>query len=111
MPDVQPEGTPNCFYPLPGKTCELTDLVIARRSDMPAKATRSHCARTQNGPISSAEGMQEWMTRATSKHSHNADTHIQEFYNSKEVVQLATEFLREDLERFGYPKMRWNNGQ
>ena len=100
---VQPD-TPDCFYPLPNKTCDLTDLIIAHHSEFLA-VTRANRAHKQH------DLKQSFLESATSKHSHSADKHIQEFYNTKEVLELATEYLHEDLEQFGYPEMAWNDEQ
>eukprot|EP00873_Tetraselmis_striata_P015174 jgi/Tetstr1/435438/TSEL_024344.t1 len=105
-----PEGTPPCFYPLPGKTCDLTDLIIEHHSAS-VEALREYGAHSPRASIPSREEKPAWMTAATSHHAHNADAQVMAYYNNEEVVKLATEFLREDLERFGYRKMRWNEDQ
>uniref|UniRef100_A0A7S1X3R6 Uncharacterized protein n=1 Tax=Tetraselmis chuii TaxID=63592 RepID=A0A7S1X3R6_9CHLO len=106
-PDL-PRGTPDCFYPLPGKSCDLTDLIIEHHSEFAADVRPPLSGgqaghRTNSLPGGSTQ--QAWMVSATSSHAHSADTHMQAFYNTQDVVDLATEFLRADLERFGYPEM------
>jgi len=104
-----PEGTPDCFFPLPGKSCELTDLVIAHHSES-AAANHARGAHSKHSLLPGGAAQQAWMTAKTSKHAHNADTQLQKYYNTMEVVELATEFVKEDLEQFGYPEMRWTAG-
>ena len=108
---IQP-NTADCFYPLPDKTCELTDLIIEHHSEFLA-ATRKYHAHMKHGSASNFEheSRQTFLESATTKHSHSADKHIQEYYNTKEVLELATEYLREDLEQFEYAEMSWNEQQ
>ena len=108
---IQP-NTPDCFYPLPDKTCELTDLIIEHHIEF-FPVTRTHHAHMKHVSASNFEheSKQAFLESATSEHSHSAEKHIQEFYNTKEVLELATEYLREDLEQFEYPEMSWNEQQ
>lgn len=106
-----PEDTPDCFYPLPGKSCEMTDLIIehhseykAGESESPFGSGEAH-SHGKDGPLPGGSTQQAWMTSATTKHAHGADTHMQEFYSSQYVVKMATDFLRNDLERFDYPEL------
>jgi hypothetical protein len=50
-------------------------------------------------------GAQAWMNAQNSEHSRGADLRLLEYYNTQEVVDLATQFLHADLKAFEYPEM------
>eukprot|EP00951_Prasinocladus_malaysianus_P021520 scaffold178069_cov35-Prasinocladus_malaysianus.AAC.1 len=52
-------------------------------------------------------GKPTWMTDQNSMHAHGADSSVAELY-TREAAELAESFLSEDLERWGYAKMEFD---
>eukprot|EP00193_Tetraselmis_chui_P005677 CAMPEP_0177762688 /NCGR_PEP_ID=MMETSP0491_2-20121128/6477_1 /TAXON_ID=63592 /ORGANISM="Tetraselmis chuii, Strain PLY429" /LENGTH=181 /DNA_ID=CAMNT_0019278757 /DNA_START=687 /DNA_END=1232 /DNA_ORIENTATION=- len=108
-PGAAPD-TPDCFYPLPGTTCAETTRLLHNRSPRSRMLGSLHLSALHHhdDPLYSHHGhggAQAWMNAQNSEHSRGADLRLLEYYNTQEVVDLATQFLHADLKAFEYPEM------
>lgn len=92
----QAPGTPECFYTLPGTTCEETSAIIKQGSAAAGAAARA---------ASSPDAM-PWLATANTEHAQSAELHVAKYYSTQEVIDMAAEYLKGDLEVLGYPKLK-----
>eukprot|EP00873_Tetraselmis_striata_P045662 jgi/Tetstr1/465926/TSEL_010540.t1 len=98
-------GVPECFMELPGLTCKETDEYIRSLGAgprLPPKQTgRNHVA--ARGPLNPMRAQSAEVKKAL--HATGSAGRMKELYATQEAVDLATRYLRPDLEAFGYPVM------
>lgn len=103
--DPRKQGAPDCFMALPGRTCKGTDTYIrslAGRHQLRA----AHHADPQH---IASHGAPEWMQTRTTEHALGADAQMGRFFATQQIIDLATEYVRPDLQAFGYPVMQLTN--
>eukprot|EP00873_Tetraselmis_striata_P043109 jgi/Tetstr1/463373/TSEL_008295.t1 len=98
-------GVPECFMELPGLTCQETDKYIRSLGAgprLPPKQTgRNHVA--AGGLLNPMSAQSAEVKKAL--HATGSAARMKELYATQEAVDLATRYLRPDLEAFGYPVM------
>mmetsp|Transcript_26421 Transcript_26421/g.66426 ORF Transcript_26421/g.66426 Transcript_26421/m.66426 type:complete len:381 (+) Transcript_26421:414-1556(+) len=98
-------GVPECFMELPGLTCKETDEYIRSLGAgprLPPKQTgRNHVA--AGGLLNPMSAQSAEVKKAL--HATGSAARMKELYATQEAVDLATRYLRPDLEAFGYPVM------
>mmetsp|Transcript_42212 Transcript_42212/g.109474 ORF Transcript_42212/g.109474 Transcript_42212/m.109474 type:complete len:395 (+) Transcript_42212:98-1282(+) len=97
------EEVPDCFMELPGLSCQETDAHIRslNRGPQPPPTPRRlphpHM-RGEQAHVHSDEALH-------ALHATGSEDRMKEFYATQEVVDLATRYVRPDLDMFGYPVM------
>eukprot|EP00873_Tetraselmis_striata_P026577 jgi/Tetstr1/446841/TSEL_034320.t1 len=94
---------PDCFLPLPGRTCAETTAAIANHDALVANASSASGAAAPAGA--------SWMQVRTSDHSHGADRQMREYYADPRTRAMAQRFLARDIAAFGYPRLPLESGE
>lgn len=99
----QGKQLPDCFLPLPGRTCAETTAAIANHDALVANASSASGAAAPAGA--------SWMQVRTSDHSHGADRQMREYYADPRTRAMAQRFLARDIAAFGYPRLPLESGE
>lgn len=102
------QGKADCFFKLPGHDCASMAALIAKHMHSVRSGQFSTtAARSFPGAAGKlGEALEFMQAKYTHGHGELASMKVKEYYSTQEVIDDATEYLRDDLQMFGYPELR-----
>lgn len=95
------QGRGDCFFKLPGHDCASMATLISQHMGNVSNGLRPEVPHDVG-----AGGTPDFMLQGNTGHAQSASRKVREYYSTQEVIDDATEYLREDLDMFGYPALR-----